>query len=131
MSEKIIRPIIFMSRTAGEVADPAVRDFRPANAPGTAPRTVEPVVESTPSVEAPQMTTSQQVEFDPKGSNSSATGSASSSASENNGDSTPKDETSNPNSSSESSADPAAAEKAKLLLHPSTSLGKIKPPAVE
>lgn len=115
---RMIKPIVFLSRTAGDNPDPEIRDFRPANDFTT--RTVE-------AVSFAQETNTKE-EADPKAPASSATESASSSDSETSDDSTRQDETKSLNSSSESSVEPAAVVKANLLRHPSTKSGKIEPP---
>jgi len=117
---KFMRPIVFLSRTAGDgLETPEFRDFRPGNA---APTIVEPVLVLTDRAEVVE-------DPDPKASSVPESASAS-----------PDDESENekkgsfptipPASPLESSETSAPAARVNLL-HPSTKPGKQIPPVVE
>lgn len=115
---QIMRPVVFLNRIAGQVDDPSIRDFRPAN---------ELAAERVMT----RATQQQDETPDPKAS-SFVAASASVSDGDSNKNETPGTETDpSQTSPSESLEDPVNAEKAKSL-HPSgiTRIGSVSPPAV-
>lgn len=110
---QLMRPIIWMSRNAGQDPDSPVKDFRPAN-------TLDPaVVEQAPVVE---VTLAAEPEGDPDPKVSSVPGSASTSSDDEN-----EKEPSIP-SSPEPEEPHADAAKAKLLHPSSVKTGKPEQP---